>query len=120
MSEHVKIEVYQQDWIPGFASFHDDGEIDASSKAHVTINLASFLGSVEIGDIEAKDIPYLIAESIMHEVIHVLEAWGKVEFSEERVEELLAKYRAKYAPDAPVYQKCEPRETPEVQAFNGK
>lgn len=117
MKDNVSIEVYQQDWTPGFASFRDDGEINESAKAHVTINLSAFLGSVQIGDLEAKDIPYAIAESIMHEVIHVLEAWCKVEFSEERVEELLAKYREKYAPDAPVYQECETRDTPEEQAF---
>jgi hypothetical protein len=114
-----KVEIYQQDWIPGFAAFRDDGEIEANAKAHVILNLSSFAGSVQIGDIEAKDVPYLIAESLMHEVIHVLEAWAKVEFSEERVEQLLTEYRHKYGVEAPVYQECETRPTPETQAFSG-
>jgi hypothetical protein len=112
-----KIEVYQKDWMPGFAAFLDDGSLQADAHAHIALNLASFLGSVEIGDLEAKDLPYAIAETIMHEVIHALEAWAGVEFSEGRVEELLTAYRLKYRPEAPVYRECEPRETPESQAF---
>lgn len=117
MNDTVKIEIYQHDFIPGFAAFRDDGAIEAEAKAHVVINLASFLGSVEIKDIEPKDVPYLIAESIMHEVIHALEAWAKVEFSEDRVEGLLTKYREKFGVEAPTYEACEPRVLPEVQAF---
>jgi hypothetical protein len=51
---------------------------------------------VQTGDLDKKDLPYFVAESLMHEVIHVLEAWAGVEFSEDRVEELLTKYREKY------------------------
>jgi hypothetical protein len=92
----IDIEVYQQDWIPGFAAFRDDGSIEATAKAHVVLNLGSFLSAVEAGAMKRKELPYAIAESIMHEVIHALEAWAGVAFSEERVEQLLAAYRKKY------------------------
>jgi hypothetical protein len=107
----VRIEVYQEDWIAGFAAFHEDGSLDESAKAHVVLNLASFLASVELGDVKAADLPYIIAESIMHEVVHVLEAWANVEFSEERVEALLTQYRARYGREGEAkYEKCEARE----------
>jgi len=91
------IEVFQQDWIPGFAAFHDDGKINETARAHVVINVGSLLAAVQCGDLDSKDLPYMIAESLMHEVIHTLEAWARVQFSEDRVEELLTKYREKYA-----------------------
>lgn len=93
------LEIYQHDWSPGWASFLEDGSIAEGAKAHATLNLGSCLVAVESGELPAKDLPYLIAESIMHEAIHALESWAKVEFSEERVEELLEVYRKKYRPD---------------------
>jgi hypothetical protein len=113
----ISIEVYQQDWGPGYACFLDDGSVRTDAKAHVGLNLGNFLGSIEIGELDSKDLPYAIAESLMHEVVHVLESWANVEFNEERVEGLLTAYREKYHPHAPRYEKCEPRETPEQQAF---
>lgn len=91
--DRVSIEIYQQDWIPGWAAFHDDGSIQEGSKAHVVLNLGSLLCAVESGDLAKSDLPYMVAESLMHEVIHVLEAWANVEFGEEKVERLLEKYR---------------------------
>lgn len=88
----ISIEVYQQDWIPGFAAFRDDKTLDANGKAHVVLNLGAFLATVVKDDIPVEELPYFIAESIMHEVIHVLEAWAKVEFSEEKVNALINKY----------------------------
>lgn len=90
----MEIKVYQHDWMPGFAAFLDDGSVDEKAEAHVSLNIGSFLAAVEEGDIESKDLPYQIAERLMHEVIHVLEAWAGVEFSEDKVEALLDKYRA--------------------------
>jgi ketopantoate reductase len=92
----VKIEVYQQDWMPGFGAFLDDGSIHEEAKAHIAINLGGLLCAVEYGDIPREELPYTIAETIMHEVFHALEAWAEVEFDDERVEELLEQYRKKY------------------------
>ena len=93
----ISIEVYQHDWIPGFAAFHEpEGGLDDGAKAHVVLNLGSLMAAVQTGDLDKKDLPYIIAESLMHETIHALESWAKVEFSEDRVEELLTKYREKY------------------------
>ena len=88
----IQVEVHQQDWIPGFAAYIHDGAV-RNGKAHVVLNLGAFLGVVADGTIAATDMPYLIAESLMHEVIHVFEAWAEVEFSEEKVEGLINKYR---------------------------
>lgn len=96
----LRIEVHQQDWIPGFAAFLDDGEAADTGKAHVVLNLGSILAMVQTGDMDPKEVPYFVAESIMHEVMHALEAWAGVEFSEERIETLLEQYAAKYGPEA--------------------
>lgn len=98
-ADHIKLEVFQQDWTPGFAAFRDDGKINETAKAHITLDLGTLLNIVESGDLPAKDLPYMVAETIMHEVIHALESWAKVEFSEERVEALLEQYRRKYRLD---------------------
>lgn len=100
MSENLKIEVYQHDWLPGFAAFAHDGSIKRESRAHVVLNVGAFLQGVDKGDIAREELPYFIAETIMHEVIHALESWAGVEFNEEKVEALLEKYRQHYMDEA--------------------
>jgi hypothetical protein len=94
----MKIEFYQQDFVPGFAAFLDDGRgfKKKGAKAFCIVNIGDFLATVETGDVPAADLPYFVAESMMHEIVHVLEKWFKVELSEEKVEALLTKYREKY------------------------
>lgn len=92
----IKVEIFQHDWMPGFAAFLEDGSVAAGAPAHVSLNVGAFISAVKTGDLDKADVPYFVAESIMHEVVHVLESWAGVEFSEDRVEELLAKYREKY------------------------
>lgn len=89
----IRIEVYQHDWIPGFAAFHDDGLIKEEAKAHVVLNIGASLLSVARGEIDKKDLPYIVAEDLMHEVMHVLEAWAEVEFSEDKVDALIENYK---------------------------
>jgi len=96
--EDIKIEIYQQDWMEGFAAFLDDGSMEKGANPKVLLNLGAFLATVKSGDIEQKDLPYFIAECIMHEVIHVLENWANVEFNEEKVHALIEKYQKKYHP----------------------
>jgi len=96
-ANHITLEVHQHDWMPGFAAFlHQENELAQGAKAHILLNIGSLMSAVQTGDLDRKDLPYMIAESIMHEVIHALESWANVEFSEDRVEELLTKYREKY------------------------
>ena len=92
----ISIRVYQQDWIPGFAAFYNNGQIKKNAKAHVVLNLGSCLVAVANKDIDKKELPYLVAETIMHEVIHVLEAWAEVEFNEDKVHALTEKYNKKH------------------------
>jgi len=89
----LTIEFRQHDWIPGFAAFHANATTP-QGQAFCVINLGSILATVEAGHVPAADVPYFIAESMMHEIMHALEQWAGVEFSEERVEALLEKYRA--------------------------
>lgn len=95
-AEQLKLAVhcYQQDWMPGFAAFLDDGSIQEGAAPKIAINLGAFMAAVANDDIAKEDLPYVIAESIMHELIHVLEAWAGVEFNEDRVEGLLSQYAA--------------------------
>lgn len=86
-----KIEIYQADGIEGFACYLADS--GPCGPALVGLNVEAFLGTVVMGHVEASELPYAVAESIMHEVIHVLEEWAGVEFSEDRVEALIAEYR---------------------------
>ena len=88
------IEFYQRDWMPGFAAFIDDGKpFEPSGRAFCLLNLGAILAAVELGDMPASEVPYFVAESMMHEIMHVLEKWAGVEFSEERIEQLLDRYR---------------------------
>lgn len=98
--EKFKIEVYQQDWMPGFAAFLDDGSIRKGT-AHVALNIGALISAVATHDIEKKDLPYVVAESLMHEIVHALEAWAGVEFDEDKVEDLIAQYREKYKDEKP-------------------
>lgn len=94
----LKIEFYQHDWIPGFAAYLDGA--GSKSQAFCVLNLGAMLGAVHTADVRADELPYFIAESMMHEVIHALEKWAGVEFNEQRVEALLERY-AQHANDEP-------------------
>ena len=89
------LEVHKADGIEGFACFTStEGEIE--NPAIIGLNLEALLGTVVLGDVEPAELPYFIADSIMHEVIHALEQWAKVEFNEERIEQLIEKYRKRH------------------------
>lgn len=97
----IKIEVYQQDWIPGFMAFlnneADNYELtDLEIKPKMMINIGAFMAAVASKDIEKENLPYFIAETIMHEIIHVLEKLFKVEFNEEKIHKLINDYQTKY------------------------
>lgn len=98
MSELPKIEFHQHDWIPGFAAFAPHATTPSpDSRAFCVVNLGSILAGIHTGDMEREELPYLLAESMMHEVIHAIEQWAGVEFSEERVEALLERYAGTYS-----------------------
>ena len=89
-----KVEFHQHDWVPAFAAFVPGATTpEPDAKAFCVLNVAAFLESVDCGDLAPSELPYFIAETMMHEIIHALEQWAGVEFSEERVEALLARYR---------------------------
>lgn len=89
------VEFHQHDWIPGFAAFNPDATTPPpQSRAFCVLNLGSILATVEAGHVEKAEVPYFVAESMMHEIMHALEQWAGAEFSEERIEAMLDKYRA--------------------------
>lgn len=87
----VTIEVLQADGIEAFACYISPTV--QQGKAIIGLNIAASLAAAALGEVPKADLPYLIAEHLMHEVVHVLEEWAGVEFNEERVEALIAKYR---------------------------
>lgn len=90
-----KIEFYQQDWMPGFAAFLPDRTTPSpDGKAFCVLNVGALVASVATGDINRADLPYVIADSIVHELVHVLEQWADVEFDEDRTEAVIERYRA--------------------------
>lgn len=89
----LTIEFRQHDFIPGFAAFVQPSP-RPRGKAFCVLNVGDLLGLVRAGDLPIADLPYAIADSMMHEVIHALEDWAGVEFSEARVEGLIERYRA--------------------------
>lgn len=94
------VEVRQHDWIPGFAAFlaRPDGTVDPEPRgpAHIVLNLGAILGAVRAADVEPEEVPYFVAGSLMHEIVHVFEEWAVVEFSEDRVEALLGAYEREF------------------------
>ena len=95
MTRALVIEFHQHDWIEGFAAFRPDATTPSpDSRAFCVLNLGSILGTVATGHVPASDVPYIVAESMMHEIIHALEQWAGIEFNEDRVEALLEQYRS--------------------------
>ncbi len=94
----ITMQCYQQDWIPGFAAFIYYADRKGfrrknKVKADIAINIGSFMALVASDNVDAKELPYILAETMMHEFIHVLEAYFQVEFSEEKVHKIIGKYR---------------------------
>lgn len=95
LEDAPRIEFHQHDWIPGFAAFAPDATTPSpDARAFCVLNLGAILAAVETGDLPRADVPYIVAESMMHELMHALEQWAGCEFSEERIEALLDRYRA--------------------------
>ena len=94
--DNITIEVFQQDFMPGWAAFHNDGSMKREAKAHVSLNVGGLLAAVHTGELDRRKLPYMVAESLVHEAIHAFEAWAEVEFSEEKVEALLTQYRERF------------------------
>jgi len=93
MHNNIRLEVYQNDWLPGFAAFLHDGKMKKEARAHLVINIENMVEMANRSEAEKPELPYVIAEALTHEVFHAIEAWAEVEFSEERVEALIDKYR---------------------------
>jgi hypothetical protein len=60
--------------------------------AVITLNLGSYLAVARSKCITKKEIPYFIAEGMLHEIVHVLEDWAKVKFDHRKVNALMRKY----------------------------
>lgn len=94
------IEFRQYDWMPGFAAYvaNDGGAPD--DPAFCVLNLGSLLSGVAAGDMSREQLVEEVAHCMFHEILHVVEHWAGVEFSDDRVESLIAKY-TKWVTSAP-------------------
>jgi hypothetical protein len=92
-AEWLRIEVRQQDWMPGFGAFINGGTAP-QGEAHIVINIGAHALMLRLGEMTREEMPYALAETMMHEVMHALESWARVEFNEERIEALLDRYAA--------------------------
>jgi len=90
----VHARIVQMDGIDGFACYLSPSA--RKGKAIIGLNVEALMIGVVAKDFKVKDLPYIVADSIMHEVIHVLEDWAKVQFSDKKVERLIAAYREHY------------------------
>lgn len=91
MKHIIKIKIYQHDFMPGFAAF----KIGTTKKPHaeIAINIGSLMLLILKKKIKKREVPYFLAESIMHEIIHVLEEKFKVKFSHRKINLLMNKYQ---------------------------
>jgi predicted ATP-grasp superfamily ATP-dependent carboligase len=87
----IKADIFQQDDIAAFGCY-----LDKSIKKRrclIGLNVNAFLAAVHSKDLSPRELPYTIAETIMHEIMHALEDWAKVEFSHRRINKLINEYR---------------------------
>jgi hypothetical protein len=91
----VKADIVQADGIKGFACYVKDSAIK-DKRCIIGLNVEAFMASIVNGDLKKEDVPYLIAESLMHEVMHSLEDWAKIEFSHRKINKLINAYREHY------------------------
>lgn len=92
----ITIEIRQQDFIPGFGAFNDDGSMENGGPAHVVINIGGLLGMAIQEDMTPDEIVQVAAETLTHEFFHVIQKWAGAALSEDRVEELMRRYVEKY------------------------
>lgn len=92
----IKIRVYQTNFSPGFAFYQTGRRLSKTGKAIVGLDIGNLLALAADNSIDAKELPYIVAQVLMHEVFHVLEEWAGVEFSEARVDKLCRMYARQY------------------------
>ena len=90
----VRADVVQADGVSGFACYLSPSVRDR--RCIIGLNVEAFMACVAEGQLKVKDLPYVMAETVMHEVIHALEDWAKVEFSHRKVNGLIEAYREHY------------------------
>lgn len=102
-SKIINIKLYQQDWMPGFAAYLVNAKTksnflskQAKPHANITLNVGAMLALVKAKEVSTKELPYIITECLLHEIVHVLEDYCNIEFNEERVEQLVNKYQDYY------------------------
>lgn len=94
IKKKIVARVVQMDGIEGFACYLSPSA--KKGKAIIGLNVEALMIGVLAKDFRVKDLPYIVADSIMHETIHALEDWAGVQFSEKKVEGLISAYRRHY------------------------
>lgn len=91
----TKVDIIQADGIDGFGCYLQNS-VRKNKRCIIGVNVEALMAAVAMKDLKVEDVPYIFAETIMHEVIHSLEDWAKVEFSHKKVDKLIAAYRRHY------------------------
>ena len=92
----VKADIVQADGINGFGCYLQTS-VRKNKRCIIGVNVEALMAAVAMKDLKVEDVPYIFAETIMHEVIHSLEDWAKMEFSHKKVDKLIDKYRRHYS-----------------------
>ena len=93
--QEVRADVVQADGVDGFACYLQ-GSARKNKRCIIGLNVEAFMAAIVSKQLDEKDIPYIMAESMMHEVIHAVEDWARVEFSHKKVNKLIDAYREHY------------------------
>lgn len=87
----IDIKVIIKDDMPAFAGFLAGSVTEG--EPIVAISLQNMLGAYVCVDVPREELPYMIAECLMHEIVHALEELFDVPFSEEKIEGLIEEYQ---------------------------
>ena len=94
----VKVTICHAPEMPAFGGYLA-GSLGANHPL-IALNIDAFLSAVAEGDLPAKHLPMVLAETVAHEVIHMVEEWASLKFSERRVSRIIEKARKKHAASA--------------------
>jgi len=93
MKKTIKIKVIRDDSCSlGFAAYLHPS-LTRDGEAQVLLNIEATFHACVDHDINPKEF---LIENIMHEVGHAMEEYLDLEFNEDRIEEIIAKYRKRY------------------------
>lgn len=85
----IRIKVFNTPpWQPAFG-WYTVGTVRRTKAAQIDVNVLALLNAHKGGAIPKKELPYFLSRVVMHEVVHALEDWARVEFNHHKIGALL-------------------------------